>query len=272
VMETTRSKRRKAFPRGVFLVLSAVKAHPADLPSHRRLDDFGVVIDEADNDRLRDEFRPYLASAIAATLSALPVVADRRVERIGGAVCFIDPADGRPIYNLNIRMGSPMLSIIAPLAADLIPAISRHAAFLAKHESLRKVTQLLLAATTEVEAYGRFMLSWGALEMFIHSTFSERYEVIAKSARADASSALAQAMLPYLREEHDAFPVRARFVTIVHTLAPGDLAQDSWEFEQLKDARDNFIHTGRQPNLDTDARRSRTLLLKLLGLELAARA
>ena len=193
------SRTAEAFPRGVFLILSGVKPHAADLSRCRRLESFGVVFDAADNDSVRDEFRPYLAGAIAATLSTLPGVSDRRVERIGSATFFIDPADGRPIYNLSIRTGSATLSVVGPLAVDLVPTISRHAALLATHETLSKVTQVLLAATVEPEAYGRFMLSWGALEMFIHSTFRERYQTLAEDARADTSSALRRVILPSVR-------------------------------------------------------------------------
>jgi hypothetical protein len=271
-LETARANRSRDFASGLFMVLDAVRASNRDLPDHRKLDDFGVAIDAFDNDRVRDEFRPFLTGAFAAVQSALPADSDRRLERVGAAIFLVDPADGRPIYNFNLRMGSPTVSINATLNAERIPAMARRAALLVQHQTLSKVTRLMHAATIEQEAYGRFLLSWGALEMFVHSTFAERYDTLARTARADAASALGQAMKPYLRDGYDGFPVRARFVAIAHALAPGDLAADNAEFGALKDARDRFIHSGDLPDLDDHMRRSRALLLKLLGLELATRA
>jgi hypothetical protein len=105
--------------------------------------------------------------------------------------------------------------------------------------------------------------------MFVETTFSERYEPIATTARNDPASALGKAM--NLRADRDGFSLRARFVAIAYSLASGDLDADMTEFLVLKNARDGLVHKGVQPDLDAQSRRSRALLLKLLGLELQSR-
>lgn len=272
-LEAVRAARRKAYSKGVFLILDA-KKRAADIPAeYRRVDDFGVTIDAFDNDAVRDELRPFLTGAVAAILVALPGGSDRRVEPIGAAVFSVDPADDRHVYNFNIRMGSPTLSINGVLNAGRIPEIVRYATFLAVDEALSKVTRLLLASAIEQEPYGRFLLSWTALEMFVNTTFSETYEGVAIAARADGASPLGQAMRPHLRDGSDGFPLRTRFAAIAHSLASGDFAADSKEFAALKSLRDGFVHRGDQPpNVEDFAKRSRDLLLKFLGLQLDARA
>lgn len=214
---------REDHPNGVFIVLIATKNITANLAYRRDYADMSVNVDAVSVPAIREEFRGYLPGVIAAVLGALPAESHQDIEPVGGACYLLESGSRKPICALSIRMGSPTVSLPAVLTPS--SALVRSAALLSTHPRRSRVATLLLSATLEEEVVARFMLSWTALEMFVHTVFGERYEAAAVAARTASNSALAKAISPLV------FPVRAKFVAIVFALsdrAMEEMMRDPW--------------------------------------------
>ncbi len=266
-LQHVQGERRKSFPSGAFLILVASDEAEVELTHLRETEEFGVTLDAFSVDEARAQLRPVLATASAAILSALPADSDRRIEQVGGASYVVRHGETKPIYNFSIKMHAPSIFVISPLKEELLPTLSARVGRLAARSALVRASEILLASIEEETAFGRFLLSWTALEVFVNTVFKEKYAAVAASALGDPQSPLGGALVPKTQRNH--VSTAGRFLTIAFSNSV-DWHGDLREFESLKTARDRFVHSGVAPNLDNHAQRSRALLLKFLNLELGA--
>jgi hypothetical protein len=177
--EVVRVRRANQTSGGLFLVFDGEAQIPTpEFRAYRDAGEFAVAMDAMSKPEIRERFRPFVQSVLAALGLSLPENADRRVEKSGEVVYLVDPDTQKPIYNFTVEGGFARGSIASPLTLDAIAEAAALAPKLASHKAVARPTSLLVASLNEAtDDLQAFIAAWSALEIFVNATFKATYEI-----------------------------------------------------------------------------------------------
>jgi hypothetical protein len=272
-IEDVRARRASEAGAGVFLILDGEAEIPTpEFKARRDTEEFAVCIDAIAKPEIRDTFRPSAQSVLTALALSLPANADRRIEKVGGVVFFVDPDSEKPIYSYSLQGGFARGSVASPLTRDAIAEAAGLAPSLAAERSMARPGSLLITsleqATGDLQA---FIAAWSALEIFVNATFKSTYEARWFEIMEDGAPASAKPVFERFKGVmSDKYRLADKFLVIASVLDPTGAAGDAAEFRCLKKTRDGLLHALDTPSsaLPTDA--IQKLLLKYMKLHLAA--
>ncbi len=113
----------------------------------------------------------------AITLS-LPVGSDLEFEKVGELVYSVDEGSAKPIYALNVEMGTPRLSLARPLSGEIVALAAALAARLNTEQGSRRAYSLLRTSLDRAsDDLQGFIAAWSALEIFVNGVFKSTHEV-----------------------------------------------------------------------------------------------
>jgi hypothetical protein len=269
--EFVRVRRANQTSGGLFLVFDGEAQIPTpEFRAYRDAGEFAVAMDAMSKPEIRERFRPFVQSVLAALGLSLPENADRRVEKSGEVVYLVDPDTQKPIYNFTVEGGFARGSIASPLTLDAIAEAAALAPKLASHKAVARPTSLLVASLNEAtDDLQAFIAAWSALEIFVNATFKATYENRWFEIMEGGAPASAKPVFERLKGiMNDKYRPTDKFLVIASVLDAIMASDDATEFGRLKKIRDGLLHALDTPSspLPTDA--VQKLLLKYMKLHL----
>jgi hypothetical protein len=265
-------KRRKKFPRGVFLVVQATtEVDRPDLSNMRESDGIAIAIDAFEKEPVRKALLPIIESALAAIQTVVSDTSDPTVTKVGERVYLIKE-DGSPIYSLNVQMGAANAYVVPRLSAENLALAQSRFAKLLGNAPLSRVASLLAdsvqAGTNPLQS---FVSVWAALEIFIDTQFKASYRerwFKTVAANVPESSVAYVARLKAVMTDKDR--LLDKFIVITSLLSLSSATADVGTFKAIKSARDGLFHQAGAQNQAFPTTEAQTLLRKYLGLHLDA--
>jgi hypothetical protein len=137
--------------------------------ARRDTKEFGISLDDISKDEIRERFRPPVQAVLSAMTLSVPAGSDLEFEKVGEVIYVLDDGSTKPIYVLNVQMGSARLSVARPLTDDAIGIAAALAARLnAETGSLRTYSLLRTSLDRATNDLQGFIAAWSALEIFVN--------------------------------------------------------------------------------------------------------
>lgn len=269
-IEACKAQRAKQSAGGVFLVFEGEKCiSPPQFTGRWDTDEFALCYDPDEKTKIRATFYPFVNAALAALGLSLAPDADREVDKVGEAVYFVDPDNGKPIYCFTTYGGLPRISIASPLTPEAVAeAGSRVSKLMGAKDMGQPIRLINTSLDRGTDGLQGFIAAWSALEIFVNVSFKAHYKSRWSNILENGAPAAAKPVFDRFSEVmSDKYRLADKFLIIAAVLDAHEATADDKEFRKLKRIRDNLLHGLETPEyLPTEA--IQKLVLKYIRLHL----
>jgi hypothetical protein len=166
------------------------------------------------------------------------------VRAVGDAMFLTHPATGKPIYSFTMQAGVATLTVASALKPSELAFVHEHSYKLVSDKRIAAISSLLAKSLeTNADRLQAFIAAWASAEIFVNTTFKDRYEAEWLHKLQTGTPVSAQRYFDRLRDVmKDKYRLADKFLIIASLLSEVSATEDMAKFIELKTLRDNLLH------------------------------